>query len=345
MKYLHNSTLKVLLWLITNNPTSNKRVFSGFPLKYVGLTEYNEVLTDIKNNQRWFENVFLFKKENPPDLNYRDSLAKQLTIVHKIGKNLVAEYLLNTSKTEYEFYDFINNTLPFVEKIKRFYTLFFSNKDIKPVIRFLNAYTKNYTSKKLMSLKNDYSTESNMKKVIPFLTSYINKYESKIININFSELINLTDDKERFRPLETLLDMEKQKAIKVDLFYFLETETHTSELSDIRIRLKILKKFYTISMTKKADKKTGNIFESTDDYRIINFNGHEFVLSPQQANIIQILHGRYPSWIQGAKLLEEVGSNSKRLIDSFKTNKDIYKTLILKGKHSLRGFYRLNIVK
>jgi len=93
----------------------------------------------------------------------------------------------------------------------------------------------------------------------------------------------------------------------------------------------------------------GRIFTHSDDYRYCELtleNGivHKLAFTSMQADSVRFLHlsnkGELPELPQ-SKILEEIGSKSNRLSEVFKSCKDEWRVLIVKGKK--RDSYRLNI--
>lgn len=85
-------------------------------------------------------------------------------------------------------------------------------------------------------------------------------------------------------------------------------------------------------------------FYYSPDFRSVSLNAIEYKLSPMQAQVIEILYKQYSENnhlpVSQAYILEEIGSNSKKLKDIFKTNLKAWKDLIRSEKN---GFYKLNI--
>jgi hypothetical protein len=76
----------------------------------------------------------------------------------------------------------------------------------------------------------------------------------------------------------------------------------------------------------------------------VSLRGKKFTLTPAQSQVIKILH---EAWTRGtpelrqAYLLEQLETPSKRLRDSFKSNRDAWKALIRRGER--KGTVRLNL--
>jgi hypothetical protein len=85
-------------------------------------------------------------------------------------------------------------------------------------------------------------------------------------------------------------------------------------------------------------------FAHTSDYRSVTLRGATHSLTGRQAQVIQILHGAYENGtpdVGNASILEELGTPSDRLRDTFKSNMAAWKALIARGKR--RGTHRLNL--
>lgn len=89
---------------------------------------------------------------------------------------------------------------------------------------------------------------------------------------------------------------------------------------------------------------TDDNFTHNDDYSSVRLNGQPYVLTTNQALVIEALHQAYKNktyWLTKDYLLETViDTISDRLIDTFKSNKTAWKNLIVKDR---RGRYRLNL--
>jgi hypothetical protein len=111
-------------------------------------------------------------------------------------------------------------------------------------------------------------------------------------------------------------------------------------LADLRWRLQ-----QRLELAKaEALKSAREPFRYSPDYRSVSLRGQSFSLTVRQAEIIQILHNEWKSNapdVSGHYILAKLETDSSRLIDSFRSNKEAYKALVRKGEK--RGTYRLNL--
>ena len=97
------------------------------------------------------------------------------------------------------------------------------------------------------------------------------------------------------------------------------------------------------------DLKVNRLFHS-DDFRSVQIRGNNYTLTESQSIVIKYLYEQFlrnTPEVTSSKILDVVDeergtfTSNKRLIDIFKTNKDAYKTLILKSSN--KGLQRINI--
>ncbi len=89
---------------------------------------------------------------------------------------------------------------------------------------------------------------------------------------------------------------------------------------------------------------TGDSFAHSPDFRCVSLQGHNFTLTHKQSHVIEILyqaHNCGTPEVGGAYILEELGTPSSRLSDTFRSSKEAWRTLIAKGRK--KGTLRLNI--
>ena len=85
-------------------------------------------------------------------------------------------------------------------------------------------------------------------------------------------------------------------------------------------------------------------FLHSEDYRCVSLDGRQFTLTSAQAQAIEIMHRAYLNGtpdIGKDYIKVEIGAQSDRLRDTFKSNLDAFSCLIAPGMK--RGTYRLNI--
>ena len=93
----------------------------------------------------------------------------------------------------------------------------------------------------------------------------------------------------------------------------------------------------TLKKTKEPLKSSSE-FRHSPDYATVVRHGKQFTLTPQQAQIIQILHEAFKNGTPSLKpdyILEKIEGGT-RLLDSFKSNKAAYESLIAKGERTVR---------
>lgn len=99
---------------------------------------------------------------------------------------------------------------------------------------------------------------------------------------------------------------------------------------------------YDLKITPVAAFATDQGFEHNADYSGVSLRGRRFVLGPLQANIVRELHMASLSaepWVKHEQLLEDCRSQSKRLVDVFKTQEH-WRDLIIQDR---KGSCRLNL--
>lgn len=83
------------------------------------------------------------------------------------------------------------------------------------------------------------------------------------------------------------------------------------------------------------NEKTTGGFSPSQDYRSVSIHSKNFTLTSRQAQVIQILDesrkGGHPDVGQDY-ILEQLGSPNSRLSDTFKSNRDAWKALVISGK-------------
>jgi hypothetical protein len=99
-----------------------------------------------------------------------------------------------------------------------------------------------------------------------------------------------------------------------------------------------------IKGTKKTDaSQNHSTFRHSPDYRSVILCGKQFSLTPQQAQVVEILHEAYENGtpeVGQAYLLEQVATPSSRLRDTFKGS-SAWGELIIPG--TTQGSFRLNL--
>lgn len=87
-----------------------------------------------------------------------------------------------------------------------------------------------------------------------------------------------------------------------------------------------------------------NNFKFSPDFRSVSLRGQSFTLTSRQAQVVEILYNAYlqgPPDIGQDYILEKLGSPTSRLRDTFRSRKEAWGVLIIKGNSP--GTYRLNI--
>jgi hypothetical protein len=92
---------------------------------------------------------------------------------------------------------------------------------------------------------------------------------------------------------------------------------------------------------------TRSIFHHSADYRAIKFKGTDYVLTPNQSLVVQVLHEALKEEISGASsttLSDRLGTPASRLRDSFRSGDGprLWKTLIVKVPRT-KDMYKLNL--
>ena len=97
------------------------------------------------------------------------------------------------------------------------------------------------------------------------------------------------------------------------------------------------------------DLKVNRLFHS-DDFRSVQIRGNNYTLTESQSIVIKYLYEQFlrnTPEVTSSKIIDVVDeergtfTSNKRLIDIFKTNKDAYKSLILKSSN--KSLQRINI--
>jgi hypothetical protein len=94
--------------------------------------------------------------------------------------------------------------------------------------------------------------------------------------------------------------------------------------------------------SQESDSQSG--FTHSPDFHSVSLSGEQFSLTSKQAQVVQILFEAYQNGtpeVGQAYILEELGSASGRLQDSFRSRKEAWGKLIIPGK--TKGTYRLNL--
>ena len=126
------------------------------------------------------------------------------------------------------------------------------------------------------------------------------------------------------------------------------SESSSHLLSYLDSVMTIIETWFTTNQFQN-DLKVNRLFHS-DDFRSVQIRGNNYTLTESQSIVIKYLYeqflGNTPE-VTSSKILDVVDeergtfTSNKRLIDIFKTNKDAYKSLILKSSN--KGLQRINI--
>jgi hypothetical protein len=94
------------------------------------------------------------------------------------------------------------------------------------------------------------------------------------------------------------------------------------------------------------EQKIEEAFSHTEDYRSVTSRGRTFLLTPRQAQFIQILHEAYKSgrpYVSIHTLMEELGTPNSRWQDTFSSSPEAREELIRISLGGRRGFIRLDL--
>ena len=112
--------------------------------------------------------------------------------------------------------------------------------------------------------------------------------------------------------------------------------------------LTIIETWFTTNQFQN-DLKVNRLFHS-DDFRSVQIRGDNYTLTESQSIVIKYLYEQFlrnTPEVTSSKIIDVVDeergtfTSNKRLIDIFKTNKDAYKSLILKSSN--KSLQRINI--
>mgnify|MGYP004195723351 CR=1 FL=1 len=126
------------------------------------------------------------------------------------------------------------------------------------------------------------------------------------------------------------------------------SESSSHLLSYLDSVMTIIETWFTTNQLQN-DLKVNRLFHS-DDFRSVQIRGNNYTLTESQSIVIKYLYEQFlrnTPEVTSSKILDVVDeergtfTSNKRLIDIFKTNKDAYKTLILKSSN--KGLQRINI--